>query len=295
MRVTDSLRYQSYSTNLAAIKEQLARYTEEISSKQKILSPSDDPVGSETYIQLTAQQDSNTQYLSNLSTLSTLGGTIETSVNSISDILTAAAELATTMASDTVDSTSRTSAATEVEGYIEELVSLGNTKTGNTYIFGGTNSSTPAYTLNADYSVTYNGSTSTTSIQVSNGQTMKVGMTGDEAFGSGTSSIFAALKDLKTALENNDTTAVSSALDSINSAVDLTANNLSKIGVYTGAISNTTDKLTAQNTQLTTTMSDIMSCDLVAVYSDYTNLNTAYQAALSILTKMQSTSILNYM
>ncbi|MBA4416617.1 MAG: flagellar hook-associated protein 3 [Syntrophus sp. (in: bacteria)] len=297
MRVTDSYRFQSFQSSIATSKERMNKIEEMISSSRKILTPSDDPVGTAEYMQLQTQNNTNIQYLKNLQRLTTLGGYYETTANTVKGVLNTAKQLATTMASDTQNATTRKDAATNVEGLIEQLVTAGNTKVGNTYIFGGKKSNTAAFTLNADYSVTFNGSSDVLKVQTSSGQTEKMGISGQTFFGTAigsTDNMFAALKDLKDALESNSTTGISGSLDKIGNAVDLAANNISYVGTYINKVSSLTDTLTNNNINLQTVMSDIMDVDTIQAYSDYTTLNNIYEASLTVLTKMQKMNILNY-
>jgi flagellar hook-associated protein 3 FlgL len=298
MRVTDSYRFEIFKNNLSILKEKMNRTEEMIASEKKILSPSDDPVEAAKYVRMQAQKDKNDQYLKNLQQLSTLGGTYETATIGAKNIFTTAKQLATTMASDTQNAATRLTAATEVESLIEQLVTVGNTKVGNTYVFGGTKSSVAAFTLNADYSVTFNGSGDVPKVQTSNGRTENLGISGETFFGTAagsTNNMFAALKELRDALKSNDTTAIGDSLDAINSAVDLAADDVSYVGTYLSKISSLTDTLTNTNTNLKSVMSDIMDIDTIQAYSDYTTLTNAYEASLSVLAKMQSLNILNYM
>lgn len=296
MRVTDSFRYEIYKNSLNVMKSQLDKLGQEVSSGKKILDPSDDPVGSAEAVRLQTQQDQNSQYVKNLTQLTTLGSMYETSANSVSDILSNAKQLATTMASSTQDRSTRAIAAQEVQGMIDQLVTVGNTKVGGTYIFGGKKSNTPAFTLNADYSVTFNGTSDVPKIEVSKGNTQNLGFSGQTFFGyQGGSDVFAALKGLKTALENNDQTGITNSIDSISSGVDLVANDLASVGNYNKMATNLTDTLNSNNIALKTTMSGITDVDTAQAYSDYTTLSTAYEASLSILSKMQAMNVLNYL
>ena len=296
MRVTDSNRYEIYKNNLNTLKEQLDKKGQEVSSGKKILSPSDDPAGTAEAIRLQTQQDSNSQYVKNLTQFTTLGAMYETSANSVSDILNNAKQLATTMASSTQDESTRATAATEVQDMIDELVAVGNTKVGNTYIFGGKKADTTAFTLNSDYSVTFNGTSDVPQVEVSKGNKQNMGVSGQSFFGlGGDSDIFSALKDLKTALENNDADGITNSIDSISSGVNLVANDLSSVGNFNNMATNLTSTLNSSNTALKTAQSSITDVDVTQAYSDYTTLSTAYEASLSILSKMQSMNILDYL
>ncbi len=302
MRVSDNYRFEFFKASVQALKGKLDRNQEKISSQKEILAPSDDPVGTAQYIQLQTQQDKNTQYVKNLERLTTLSGMYETSINSVSDVLTAAKQLAVTMSSDTVTKENRAAAVSEVEGMIEQLASLGNTKVGGTYIFGGKKTDTAPYAVNTTvdpsdgnyYSVSFSGTSDVPSVNISSGQTEKLGMSGDTVFGSGASSIFTALKGLRDGLASNNTTAIKNSMTTIDAGVDLTANNLSSIGAFTQKISNLSQVTTDNTTQLKTTASKIMDVDMISALTDYNLLTTAYETALSVMGKMQAMNILNY-
>jgi len=186
MRVTDSYRYELFKNNLAMLKSRLGRTEEMIASEKKILSPSDDPVGTSQYTKLAAQKNTNSQYIKNIQQLATMGGAYETSVNSVTDVLTNAKQLATTMASDTQDASTRLTAANEVESLIEQLVTVANSKVGSTYIFGGKKSDASPFTLNSsDYSVSFNGTSDVSKVQIASGQTENMGISGQTFFGTG--------------------------------------------------------------------------------------------------------------
>ena len=298
MRVTDSYRYEVFKNSLSILKERLAKTEEMIASEKKILAPSDDPVGTSQYMQLKAQKETNSQYVKNIQQLSTLGGAYETAANGVSEILAKAKELATTMASDTQDASTRQTAAAEVESLIEQLVTVGNSRVGSTYIFGGKRSNTTSFTLNADYSVTFNGSNEVSKVQIATGQTENMGISGEKFFGTAagsTNNIFGALKDLRDALDNNDRTAIGASLDGIDNAVDLAANDLSYVGTYNNKITNFSDTMTNNNISLQTVMASIMDVDTVQAYTDYTTLTNAYEASLSVINKMQQMNILDYL
>ena len=296
MRVTDSFRYEIYKNSLSALKAGLDKTGQMVTSGKKILTPSDDPVGTGEAIRLQSQQDVNSQYVKNLSQFTMFGSMYETSANSVSDMLSNAKQLATTMASATQDKSTRAMAAQEVQGMIDQLVMVGNSKVGNTYIFGGKKSDAPPFTLNPDYSVTFSGTGDVPKVEVSRGNTQDLGISGQKFFDyQGGSDIFAALKGLKDALESNDVTGISNSIDSISNGVNLVANDLSYIGNFNNMATNLTDTLNNNNLALKTTMSGITDVDTAQAYSDYTTLSTAYEASLSILSKMQQMNILNYL
>jgi len=300
MRVTDSFRFQTYTATLSTLESQMDTLTNQVASGKKVLVPSDDPVSYTQNMQITAEQSQNTQYASNLNSLQANGAYYQTSLNSMGNILTAAQQLAVQMSSSTVNASSRTAAVNQVDGYLQQLVALGNTKVGNTYIFGGEKANAAAYTLNsATNSVTFNGTNNVAKVAVNSSTTIDAGISGNTVF-TGTVNgqsvdIFATLQQFGNDLANNDTAALQTDLTNIGNCVDLTSSNLAYVGTYTQNISSLLSTNTTTGTTLTQTSDNLVDVDTAQAYSDYTTLSTAYQAALYVMSKAEGLSILNYL
>ncbi len=297
MRITDKLKYDTFKRNIADIQERMNKTTEMIAAQKRILKPSDDPVSATRVVQLQAQKNTDAQYARNLNRLKAMGSMYETSINTVSSVLTSAKQLAVTMSSDNMNASVRKAAAEDVKGMIEQLITVGNTKVGSAYIFGGNKSDAAPYTLNeADYSVTFQGTADVPQMIVSSGQKMNSSISGQKIFDTGgNADIFAALKDLKEALENNDTSGIRESIDAIGGGVDLTANNLTYLGTYTARLDTLSATLESKTSDLDSAISELLDADTVSLYSEYTSLSTAYEAALAAMAKMQQLSVLNYL
>jgi len=302
MRVSDNLRYETFKNNIGELKSRIDKNQEMVASQKKILNPSDGPVAMAQAIQLDSQKSRNDQYTRNLTTIGLYAGMYETSLNSVQDSLTRAKELAIGMNTDTVTAESRKVAADEVGKMIEQLVGIGNTKVGNTYVFGGKKTSVPPFTLDTNpasptyYSVTYSGTADVPEVYVSSGQTEKAGISGQQAFDvGGASDIFAILKGFKQALEQNNKAGISSSLDNLDKAIDLTVSNISYTGVYSGAIDTIKNTLQSNTDTLTAVLSNLTDADMAGLISDYTLLTNSYEASLACMSKLQQLNVLNYL
>lgn len=282
---------------ISGLNEKIAVLQEQISSEKKILHPSDDPVIYSRNVQMTSEKTLNTQYKRNLDRLNTFAGTYETVFGSMKSLLNTAKQLAVTQSSDQMDAASRKTAAVQIEGIIENLVTLGNTKVGNTYAFGGKKSDTAAFVLNeADYSVTFNGSDDVPEVYVDGSTKEQLGISGKSAFYDGnTVSVFGALKELRDALKNNDGNAIRTSIDSINKTLDLTANNVAYVGTYANTITTLTTQNLTKGDLLTITMSDMVDADMIQLITDFNTLKNAYEASTSSLATIMKLSILNYL
>jgi flagellar hook-associated protein 3 FlgL len=306
VRVSDSFRYNIYKNNLSALKEKMDKTTSMISSQRKILVPSDDPVAFARNVEIGSQLNANTQYIRNLNSLKTTASYYETSINTITDLMTRVKELATQALSDTMDENGRTIIAEEIDGIIGQLAAVGNTKVGNTYIFGGKQANEIPYTLQPDpdnptdpdasYYQFRSGSAGVTKVAMDSSTTIDSGIIGSKVF-DGAVDIFKTLKTFSNDLKASTTDHASLDADfgDINTFIDETANNLAYVGTYTRKIETF---LTANETReltLTTAASDLMDVDPVSAITDYTALSNAYESSLYIMSKVRDLSILNYL
>jgi flagellar hook-associated protein 3 FlgL len=302
MRVSDNLRYETFKNNTSVLKDKIDKNQQMVASQKKILTPSDGAVAMARSVQLESQKDMNDQYTRNLTTLGLYGGMYETSLNTVQDALTRAKELAVSMSSDNMTDEGRQIAAEEVGDIIQQLVSVGNTKVGNSYIFGGKKSSTIPFTLDTDpasptyFSVTYDGTADVPDVFIASGQKEKMGISGQRVFdGGGDSDIFDILKGLKVALEQNIRPVVGTAITNLDKTINLTTANISHVGVFNGGIETMTNTLKNNTDTLTTVISDLTDADMVSLISEYTLLTNAYEASLASMAKLQQMNVLNYL
>ncbi len=226
------------------------------------------------------------QYKSNLTSLQTLSGYYQNSLNTISNILTSAKQLAVQMASDTQDATTRAAAASQVNGDGRASSWPWRTQRSGIRIYSAEmNAEAAPYSRTAHSSVP----ASVGQVAVDSSSTMAAGISGNTIFDGSlngqTVNIFTTLSQFATDLSNNDTDALQTDLNNIGNCVDATANNLSYVGTYANNISSLLTTNSNTDTALSTTSSDLVSVDMAQAVSDYTTLSTAYQAAIYTLAK----------
>jgi flagellar hook-associated protein 3 FlgL len=297
MRISDNLRFNLFKANMLKIKEQMDKTQEMIASGKRILAPSDDPVSAAQGIKFQAELSLNTRLKTNLERAKMLDSLYETALNSIHDLLSEAKQVAIEQASDTMEESTRRSSAEVIKGIIEQLVTIGNTRSGETYIFAGKKPTAAPYTLNDDYSATFNGTEETNSIYASGTQQIRFGMSGSEVFTDSDLGIdvFSVLKGLKEALEANDREGIRSALDGLNEALSLTEKNISYVGTHMERVESMLSEKETRDVNLNEILSELVDADIVSLVTELNMLSTAYQALLYTMEKVKDLSILNYL
>ena len=97
------------------------------------------------------------------------------------------------------------------------------------------------------------------------------------------------------ALENSDRTSIGNSITALDSTIDLTTNNLSYVGTYTGSIETVAANLQSTNLEMTGVISQMMDADMVDLISEYTLLSNSYEASLASMAKLQQMNVLNYL
>jgi flagellin-like hook-associated protein FlgL len=238
VRISDSMRYKLFQMNVSKVGQQLDDIEKKISTQKNINTPSDDPIKYTTNVLYNAERSLGTQYNNNLQRLKTMISMYDVSLSAVGSQLDNLAQLANNF--DALDQDLRSSAIEQVKGMIEQFVTIGNSKLGNSYIFGGQQADVPPFQLNNDYSVTFNvgqQAEDATKIFVDKAQTGQYGISGRQAFYSTSKIVFGDVANAYTGDVYSNTDSFAYVIDGSNNQIILnggaTVLNLTS-GVYSG-------------------------------------------------------------
>jgi flagellar hook-associated protein 3 FlgL len=280
LRVNPNL-YDTIRNGLAENARRQAQVLQQLSSGQKLNSPSDDPAAVASLISIRTQSDSITQYLSNISSLTGALQVADSALSSVVEELTSAESLGVEAANGTLTSANRQAIAQQVQGIQQEMIQLANTSYNGQYLFAGTATTTQPYVADPSSSsgVTYNGNNNINSVEISEGQAMPINLPGSQLFSNSTASVFQSLQDLYDALENDGDVAsaaaeVQNALSYITAQRTFYGNSLSRL--------NTAQTfLNSEKLQLSTSEGDLVDVDLAKAITDLAQTETTQTALLS--------------
>ena len=290
MRVPNSVISSNVTFGLGRLTSAMDRANLAIASQRKILTMADDPSGLLQVMNLRSDMSYVDQLNRNIAMGRTWLTASESALTNVQDLITEANLLAVQMGSDNVGSDERQAAAEAIQGFLETAVTLGNSTVGGRYIFAGSDNNSPAFTL-AGATVTYEGDANPFSVRISKESSVIVGGDGDAIFGD----LFTTLADLKTALENNDGSAIRDSLDLLDSAYDRIDGNISRIGGR-GVRLDTRETILA-DIQLADTerLSSLEDVDYAEAAVQLKAVETAYQAALSAASQVLKVSLVDYL
>ncbi len=313
MRVATNAYTNTMLDEFSVLKQQQANLQNQVSTGLRIHAPSDDPAAMQSTLDDLSSQSIQQQYSSNISTTQSQANSIYSVLQSLQTLVSKAGEIVTSAGSGTNSQSDLNNYATEVTSMIQQAAQLLNTKDPSTgqYLFGGTASGQPPFTVTTDSNnnvtgATYNGNSSVNQVEIASGVTVSVAVPGANTSGSGPiglvtdsrsgADLFNHLIALQNDLESGNTSAISSK---DNQNIQSDQDNMTYQVAYNGNVQtrlNTAASLaTSQANALTTDVSNKSSADLAQTMIQLTQTQTAYQAALESSASIMQLSILNYL
>lgn len=307
MRVTDSLMSQNFLRNLGINTKNVQKYQTQLSTLKQVSKSSDDPLRVSKILDLKSSITQNEQYKNTISTSIDFTNVQDSALDSATQALQRIKTLTQSSASDTLSDEGRQANKAEIEEEINNYVNALNTKFGNQYLFAGKNTSKAPFEVENDANgeflgIKYNGTTDPAdkgnlTREIAAGVTIELSTDGRAYLNEQTpgDNIGTFFKDVLTALDKNDTKALSGLLTRTDNEIDNVVNNRSKIGAIFNSLEATKDRNESEKLNLDSTLSENQDIDLAETYTKYMMEMTAYQSSMMMGTKILQTSILDYL
>lgn len=217
MRVTNGMMLGNYLKNINNNLNSLSKLQMQQATGRKITRISDDPTAVISSMKIRVKLYKTEQYERNVDSAMALLQQTESSVLEMNEIIKSAYDTAVNLSTGTMSPEDKKAASELVKQLRDHVITIGNAKAGEKYIFGGYNVAKPPFEADGTGSIIYNGLdlTDTTNPQlaaenkanmqyaVGFGINMAVSTTGTELFGMGDDNIYSVLDGLYNALQND--------------------------------------------------------------------------------------------
>lgn len=183
MRVSNNLRSSALLESLRRNTLNLFLEQNRLATGNRINSLSDDPATGTQALRLTEILEQQGQVLRNIRHADSFLSATDSAIGEITDLLNQAHTLASEAVNTTFDQQQRDASAQLIRGIINQLVSVGNRKLGDVFLFGGRRTTTVPFTQTTG-GVEYHGDTGDLNSLVDLGQEAAVNISGAQLFGS---------------------------------------------------------------------------------------------------------------
>ena len=326
MRVATSTAYSQAVTSMNTQNFKLNKTMQQLSTGQRIVTPSDDPAGAARVLGLNQAKSRTEQFQDNINILKSSLQIEETALDAIVNTLQRVRELSIQANNDTYDAEQREAISLEIQEHFEAITAFANTTNGNgEFLFGGF-SNRDAPFENVSGVVHYHGDQGQKFLQISATRQVASGDNGFDTFmnvrGSDNGdtatplanrppmSVFAIVKELEVTLSNapgsgtgippeltSDQfhTDMSRIIGNIDVALGKVIDSQSAIGARINAIESQENVNEDYLVQLASTLSDTQDLDYTEAISRLEQQQIGLQASQQTFTRIQGLSLFNFL
>lgn len=289
MRITNSILHRTALGGVTRGLSNLEEATRKVTSGLRVERPSDDPVATSGIMRSSSGLRAIDQYLRNLSTAESRLAVEDDVLNQLGNVLSRARELGVGQGTDTATAETRMTARVEVNGLIETVRALGNSRLGEAWVFGGDEANRPPFS--EDPLVPLPGGEG--AVEIAAGQTVQTAHSAQTIFAD--TGALDALARLASALEQDSRPAIAEALVELESAFSSVQQLVGEVGGRLNRVDVARENLTALDTSLRTHRSDLQDIELEEAMSDLVRQQVAYQTALASNARILSLNLTDYL
>ena len=201
---------------------------------------------------------------------------------------------------DTVTASTRADLANQLGAILQQMGNLANTSVEGRYIFSGDSDQQAAYAINLSSATPvsgYMGSASTRVAQFPDGNTFSVALTAQTIFDSSNpaTNLFSTITSLMAALNNNNDTAIQTAVAGSDQVSTYLNTQLAFYGNAPDNIAQATTDNQSLQTQLQTQISNLQDADVTSSITELTQAQTQQQAALESEALIPRTTLFDFL
>jgi flagellar hook-associated protein 3 FlgL len=289
----------------AILQRQEITTERQLSSGYQIQDASDSPGQTPELINLGSSLASYQTYQTNLGNVQAETTAADTALSTSITLIDSARTLALQGADTTQTAADQQNLAVEVQSIQQQIVSLANTTVQGRYIFGGDQDQSPPYQIDATAATGVDQLTtqsSTRQIVNPGGTLVYQSNTAATIFGPTDSTgvptadnTFAALQNLYSSLENNDSTGIANALTSLESASTWLNQQQAGYGAAGQRVTQEQNNAANQITALQTQISGIRDTNVAQAATDLSQETTSQTAASAALAEIPQKSLFDYL
>jgi flagellar hook-associated protein 3 FlgL len=306
LKISTSYMFDRATERMSNAQGRLSHTQAQLAESKQVLSPSDAPDQAAAIDRLRQEIDRQKGHAATLQTAFQRYTAEETALGSAVQVLTRIRELATQAGNDSLAGPDREAIAVELKGLRNQLVTVGNTRddSGN-YLFSGTRVTTPAFAVDIDGNVVYQGDQTQTRVPAGVERTVLYTRSGTDIYSrvvrtddqgqKSSVGFFDALDDLISAAEGNDGPAIRNSLGEAEQML----NNLSLAQAQCGSdqqvVESQSDVIAQTTLRLKSTLSSIEDLDYTEAVARMNKEMTALQAAMSSFGRLAGLSLFDHL
>jgi len=319
-RISDATIFDTAVRNTQSSRIELNRLQKQVSAGKRVLSVGDDPTAATQLLGSRRALNRIDQFKSNIDAARSALEPVESTLLSLTDVLTRLSELAISVDIEDVDG--RNAVRAEVEQLFDEILSLANTRVNGRFVFAGFATDTPTFSkIGAfvegviDASVPpepygqYNGDNGVFQIQIGEARIIEANVSGREVFLGSTDGddtpdgsnvdVFNVIRDFRNRLVDPDGQGPpADVAGDLKAALNQVLGVVGTLGAATNRLDIAKNQLDSLELTLTEQFSKFEGStpeDQIAAIADLTQSEHTFQASLAVTARVIQPSLLDFL
>ena len=307
MKISTSQYFTTMNNLMTEQHSKIAKLQSQLSVGKKNVTPSTDVKATTASLKLSEVISKQNDDIANLKNVNAGYKEEEAIMMSMSDMMRRMEDISVAARSDTYASSDLDIFAIEVEGYMDDIRGLANSRDSNGhFMFAGTKVTTLPFTKNAAGAVLYNGNQTEPKLELDTGYKLPLSISGHKlagvierknALGVVTSRVdmFEVMQDFVTALKANNKVGVDLALDEVQVVSSNLAKNLVDNGLRQNLVDQGRDIGEGKILIYKGLLSDAQDVDYATAITQLSSDMLALEAAQSTFAKVSQLSLFSFL
>lgn len=296
MRVSNRMLQTGALEAIQSNMSGIAKARGQVASGRKLLKASDNPAAASSAMVTRSSLRSLDQYRSAIDYARQRASIEEDALNSLTDTLIRAKEVAITQAKPGTSEGTRSAARAEIDQLLRHAVSLANTGFGEGYLFAGTDPAAPPYEIvetAAGLDFTTTSPDGNHKVAISARQQIITNRNGVEVFED--TDALGVLRDLAQSLASGDPEQVRGRLDELDQAMNEVQNLIGDTGARVNRLQIAKANMDGMELNLQRYKSDLEDVEIEEAIMELAGRQTALQAAMMATSRVMGLTLAQYL
>ena len=305
MKISTHLMFDNATQQMSTSQTNLAKSQAQLAQGKQVINPSDAPDQAATIQRLKSIMSRQASYQTTLNSVQTRLREEDSTLQSVSDLLIRAKEVAVQAANDTLSLSNRKALGVEMQGLRDQILSLANSKdsSGN-YIFAGSRVNTAPFVSVAGGSPQYVGDQTRMTVKVGENRSMQINRSGTDVFTPVSRTLpngsvegvgfFTSLDDLIKGINTADPLRIQGGVGEMDKLLEGLTFAQANIGSGLKGIDQQNSVIEDTVLNLTTTLSSFEDLDYTSAITKMNQQMMSLEAAQSSFAKISQLNLFNF-
>lgn len=305
MKISTNQYFTSLNKQMTAQQSKIAESQAQLATGKKAVTPSSDLEATTSTLRLQSVISKQNDYVANLNSLEDRLVNEEGAISAMQDMVYRMQELAIAARSNTYSAQDVSYMATEAEGYLIDIKALANSVDMNgRYIFAGTATTTQPFVTLDSGETEYRGNQAEVALEVDGGYKLNLNTSGynlagrfDRVADDGSTSkvdMFTVMTDFVNALKANDSNAIGTTMDELDSVSNHLGSQVVDLGVRQNLITQRKEIAADKQIIYENLLSEAQDIDFSKAITQLSSDMLALEAAQSTFAKVTQLSLFNF-